>query len=421
MTPPDSQSQRVDERVPTSLVVTFKVPGRESFIERYAANVSKGGIFIVSREVHPVGSEIRFEIRSVDGATMFSGRGIVRWTKLHDPVTKQLPGLGIQFTELDAENRAVLELILAQQAAAAKVLAAATPLATPTEVSAQLHQGHAPDVTAQWPGQLPVLSLSIPIVAGKVPPPVSLRPASERFIAELSVEEKSALGEQWPPKLANRFRSALAAQWRLSMAFETRKADEPTDAAALDQLFGEADDALATVNDLAQSLVPQIQAACAASRGRLARLVQELLPTSDAAAIAADQVASEQTKRLQLQNQQAASAGPIVVERKKAGRKLRLPGPKAAISLALVSVVAAAITAWSAFAPAKIKPLPDLPDLPAGARILGNLVSGQVILQQTSDKPFAPEVVEAYVKSAGERGIRVTQLGPSQLLLEVMP
>src|SRR4051812_41811388 len=98
---------RSSERVPALLVVNYKMDGPDAFAERYAANVSRNGIFIVTRETHAIGTEVGFEIRTLDNTTMFKGRGVVRWIRAYDRVKKQLPGLGVQFTQLDGANRAL--------------------------------------------------------------------------------------------------------------------------------------------------------------------------------------------------------------------------------------------------------------------------------------------------------------------------
>ncbi len=109
-------SRRADERVPALLLVNYKIPGVDAFVERYSANVARGGVFIVTHEVHPVGSELSFELRTTDGQTALRGKGVVKWLRAYDAAKKQLPGLGVQFTDVDAANRATLERMLQRQA-----------------------------------------------------------------------------------------------------------------------------------------------------------------------------------------------------------------------------------------------------------------------------------------------------------------
>jgi uncharacterized protein (TIGR02266 family) len=107
-------NRRGQERVPTLLAVNFRLPGREAFIERYASNVSERGIFIVTNETHPVGTELSFELRTVDGANALRGKGRVAWVRSGAPPSTEPPGLGIAFTELDEENRALVVRMVEQ-------------------------------------------------------------------------------------------------------------------------------------------------------------------------------------------------------------------------------------------------------------------------------------------------------------------
>lgn len=139
--------KRREERVPALLVVHYRIEGREAFIERYSANVSQNGIFIATRETHPVGSVVSFEIRAADGSTAFRAKGVVRWIRSHDPSKKQVPGLGVQFTEIDDDNRITLNRMIEQQKAAAPAARAETPAVTPAEAAlleASRAQGAAP-------------------------------------------------------------------------------------------------------------------------------------------------------------------------------------------------------------------------------------------------------------------------------------
>lgn len=433
MTNPKDQPQaaRVHPRLPASLVVTFRVAGRAAFIERYASNVSKGGIFIVSREVHPIGSEIKFEIRSVDGAAVFTGVGIVRWTKLHDPATKQLPGLGIQFTNLDDDNQQVLEKLLELNAQSLEdSQSGLDSLATPGERSAHIHGAALAAVTAPepaqssvWPGLVPGPVEASAILTYSRPAPAELTASFERFMSAIAPEARAAMTGRWPGEVAKRFRTVLATQVRLVFALDTRPQSGETDSAALDVLFVQADEALATCGELSESIIPEVKSACDWARGSVARLVQELLPTSDDRALATDLETSEATKRLR-QEQAVAKAAPVVTLTPTAPGKpglLKRIGPKSAAGLAAVSIGVAAFVVWSALKPLDVKAVPEVPELPAGMVVLGNIASGQVMVQRSDGQPLDKAAVAEFKARAEARHIRVTELGPSQLMLEAAP
>jgi uncharacterized protein (TIGR02266 family) len=93
--------------------VRLKYPDLETFTERFAPNVTRGGIFLASREPRPVGTLLRFEVSLLSGAPVLTGKGRVTWTKAHDPKEPSRPyGMGVQFTELDPGSRPVLDRLL---------------------------------------------------------------------------------------------------------------------------------------------------------------------------------------------------------------------------------------------------------------------------------------------------------------------
>jgi uncharacterized protein (TIGR02266 family) len=93
--------------------VRLKYPDLDTFTERFAPNVTRGGIFLASRDPRPVGTVVRFEVSLVSGAPVLVGKGRVTWTKAHDPAEPNKPyGMGVQFIELDRASRGVLDRLL---------------------------------------------------------------------------------------------------------------------------------------------------------------------------------------------------------------------------------------------------------------------------------------------------------------------
>ena len=111
--------KRGADRVPAALRLKLRYTDVESFIDKYAANVSKGGIFIASRAPKPVGSVLRFEFQLADGSPVVRGEGKVVWIKNFDPAQPQKPhGMGIKFTRLDSQSKAILDRMIAIKAQA---------------------------------------------------------------------------------------------------------------------------------------------------------------------------------------------------------------------------------------------------------------------------------------------------------------
>jgi uncharacterized protein (TIGR02266 family) len=91
----------------------LRYPDLETFVEKYAPNVTRGGIFLASREPRPVGDVLRFEVLLRQGGPVLSGEGRVTWVKEFNPAEPHRPyGMGVQFLYLDPEARPVLERLL---------------------------------------------------------------------------------------------------------------------------------------------------------------------------------------------------------------------------------------------------------------------------------------------------------------------
>lgn len=96
---------------PTSIRARLKYPNEQSFIERYAPNISKTGIFVKTARPKPVGAQIRFEFQIADGTPVLRGAGEVVWnrTKASDA---RPTGMGVKFLGLDAKSKQILTRVL---------------------------------------------------------------------------------------------------------------------------------------------------------------------------------------------------------------------------------------------------------------------------------------------------------------------
>jgi uncharacterized protein (TIGR02266 family) len=93
--------------------VRLRYPDLETFVEKYAPNVTRGGIFLASREPRPVGEVLRFEVLLRQGGPVLSGEGRVTWVKEFNPAEPHRPyGMGVQFLYVDPDARDVLERLL---------------------------------------------------------------------------------------------------------------------------------------------------------------------------------------------------------------------------------------------------------------------------------------------------------------------
>lgn len=108
---------RQGKRTPVTLKIKFKSETLEQFIERYAVDVSQGGIFIRTKEPLSVGTQMKFEFQLRDASPLIAGEGTVVWTRENDPSRPAIaPGMGVRFDRLGDGSQGILERILAEKA-----------------------------------------------------------------------------------------------------------------------------------------------------------------------------------------------------------------------------------------------------------------------------------------------------------------
>jgi uncharacterized protein (TIGR02266 family) len=105
-----------DPRGATNLRIKFRSASLDQFIERYAADVSRGGIFIRTREPLPVNTRLKLEFQLQDSSPLLAGEGTVVWIREHDQTRDNVtPGMGVRFDKLTPESQPTLEKILAEK------------------------------------------------------------------------------------------------------------------------------------------------------------------------------------------------------------------------------------------------------------------------------------------------------------------
>lgn len=114
--------------------VRLGYPDLETFVTRFAPNVTRGGVFLASKAPRPVGDVFRFEVALVDGPTLLSGSGRVTWTRAFDPQQPRQPhGMGVQFIALDPGCQGMLEQLIESRERRARRASSMAPGATPRE------------------------------------------------------------------------------------------------------------------------------------------------------------------------------------------------------------------------------------------------------------------------------------------------
>ena len=96
----------------------LRYPDEATFIQRFAPNVTRGGIFLASRTPSPVGSVIAFEVVLMQGAPLLAGTGKVAWVREFNPQEPQRAhGMGVQFLTVAPAARELIDRLLAHKTA----------------------------------------------------------------------------------------------------------------------------------------------------------------------------------------------------------------------------------------------------------------------------------------------------------------
>ena len=110
------------QRVNVALKVTLTYADRDTFVERFAHNISRTGMFIRAKDPVPLGSRIRFDYLLSDHSRLMRGIGIVRWIRTldesQDPYSP--PGMGIEFIDLDPATEVLINEIVSQHGEGAR-------------------------------------------------------------------------------------------------------------------------------------------------------------------------------------------------------------------------------------------------------------------------------------------------------------
>ncbi len=132
---PMSDENRRDPRTPAELRIRLALGSMDAFVERYALNVSLGGIFVRTRDPQPPGTVVGLEVSLDNGEVIIRGQGVVRWTTPPSAPGEpdRDPGMGVKFLELTRESRALVDLVAATRGAAGRSEEPPRPVEEPAE------------------------------------------------------------------------------------------------------------------------------------------------------------------------------------------------------------------------------------------------------------------------------------------------
>jgi len=101
------KTARRADRLQHELLVAYRTV--DGFITDWAVNISKGGLFINTRNPLAVGTTIRLIISLPDTAFPFDLTGRVMRVNEFDNPSNQVPGMAIEFMDVDEEKKARIE------------------------------------------------------------------------------------------------------------------------------------------------------------------------------------------------------------------------------------------------------------------------------------------------------------------------
>jgi molecular chaperone DnaK len=110
----ENGKERKHTRVGVNVQVKVSSQDVDEFVEHFATNISRAGLFIQCRNPKPKGTILLFEIKLKGGKAVIKGKGEVIWsrTRSEDEPSTKPPGMGVKFLALDKASKAVVKRIM---------------------------------------------------------------------------------------------------------------------------------------------------------------------------------------------------------------------------------------------------------------------------------------------------------------------
>lgn len=111
--PAGKVAHRISQRVQMQAAVDLS--SDNNFFTGFSSNISDGGLFVATVNLQPIGTEIDVTFSLPSGEKIVA-HGQVRWVRVvDDKHPDSFPGLGIQFTRLDAQAQAAIDDFVASR------------------------------------------------------------------------------------------------------------------------------------------------------------------------------------------------------------------------------------------------------------------------------------------------------------------
>jgi uncharacterized protein (TIGR02266 family) len=145
-----------------------------AFLEGYADNLSRGGIFLLGAPPRAPDTAVRFELVLEDQTVALRGEGRVTWARTSGPTA----GVGLKFTRLDARSQGLLDELLA----AGRISSSTVPPL----------KGVLPSQSAAARSQPPMTAELTASLAAPPPSPTTDAPPSARALTGVEVIAQTA-------------------------------------------------------------------------------------------------------------------------------------------------------------------------------------------------------------------------------------
>jgi uncharacterized protein (TIGR02266 family) len=107
-----TDNKRRAARLHHEIPVAYRSVG--SFLSDWATNISHGGLFINTRKPLAVGTPVKILVQLPGASFPFELAGRVTRVTQFDNTSNMVPGMGIEFTEVDEDKRKQIESFVAR-------------------------------------------------------------------------------------------------------------------------------------------------------------------------------------------------------------------------------------------------------------------------------------------------------------------
>jgi len=114
---PDDEvrERRIQPRTEVPARVELRFSSFSKFVSQYVANVSTGGMFIVTQETLPAGTPVEFRLALADGFPLIEGTAQIVWVRDSRQALEGPPGMAVRFLKLDESGRELISRMVEQR------------------------------------------------------------------------------------------------------------------------------------------------------------------------------------------------------------------------------------------------------------------------------------------------------------------